>query len=76
MTSSRETNAILKQSVDAPLDVKLIIHHQLPGIELVSLLYYIDGATWDLPPDQRVDFGSTIQADFNICFDMVNLSVF
>jgi hypothetical protein len=43
----------------------LIIHHQFPGIELVSPLYYSDGICY-LPPDQRIDAGSSMKAGFHI----------
>jgi hypothetical protein len=43
-----------------------IIHHQFPGVELISPVYFSLFATCCLSPDQRVDFSSTTQADFNI----------
>jgi hypothetical protein len=46
--------------------MKLIIHHQFPGIELVSPIYAGDGVTCYLPPDQKVDVDATTQAGFNI----------
>jgi hypothetical protein len=52
--------------VDRLLEVKLIIHNQFPGIELVSPMYYINGATCYLSPAQRVDVDSTTQAGFDI----------
>jgi hypothetical protein len=51
---------------DVPSKVKLILHHQLPGIELVSPVYAGDGVECYLSPDQTVDIGSTTQAEFNI----------
>jgi hypothetical protein len=50
----------------APSKVKLLIHHQFPGIELVSPAYACDNATCHTSPDQRVDFGSTVQVVFNV----------
>jgi hypothetical protein len=44
----------------------LIIHHQFPGIELVSPVYYSIFATCCLLPDQRVNVGTTTQIGFNI----------
>jgi hypothetical protein len=49
-----------------PSKVKLIIHHQFPGVELVSPFYDCYGATCYILPDQSVDVGSTTQAGFNI----------
>jgi hypothetical protein len=51
---------------DTLAEVKLTIHHQFPGIELVSPVYASDCATCYLSPDQKVDVGSTMQASFNI----------
>jgi hypothetical protein len=45
-----------------------VIHHQFPGIELVSPVYACDSAICHLSPDQCVDVGSTTQASFNINF--------
>jgi hypothetical protein len=54
-------------SADAPLEVKLTIHNQFSGIELVSPDYgSSDGAKCHLSPDQRVVVGSTTQAGYNI----------
>jgi hypothetical protein len=50
----------------APSKVKLMIHHQFPGIELVSPLYCSNGAACCLLPDQRVNDGSMVQVGFNI----------
>jgi hypothetical protein len=66
MTSTRDIGAILKQSAKAPSKVKLIIHHQFPGIELVSPICAGKCATCYLSPDQSVVVGSTTQAGFNI----------
>jgi hypothetical protein len=66
MTSIHDTGAILEQSTDASLKVNLMIHHQFPGIELVSPICACDGATCYLSPDQSVVVGFTTQAGFNI----------
>jgi hypothetical protein len=66
MTSRRRIGYILKWLVDRPLEVKLIIHNQFPGVELVSPVYASEGAKRYLSPDQSVDFGSTTQAGFDI----------
>jgi hypothetical protein len=50
---------------DAP-KMTLVIHHQFPGVELASPIYYSFYAIWYLSPDQCVDAGSTMQAGFNI----------
>jgi hypothetical protein len=64
MTSTRDTGAILKQSAKAPSKVNLMIHHQFPGIELVSPICAGKGATCYLSPDQSVVVDSTTQAGF------------
>jgi hypothetical protein len=51
---------------DVLSEVKLIIHHQCPGIELVSPVYASDGAKCHLTPYQRAYVGSTTQVGFNI----------
>jgi hypothetical protein len=66
MTSTPSTGTFLKWLIMNPSKVKLVIHHQCPDIELVSPLYYSEGATCYLPPDQRIDAGSTMKAGFNI----------
>jgi hypothetical protein len=65
MASTHDTDASQQCRKNA-LKVNLVIHQQFPGIELVSPLYYSDGAICYLPPDQRVDVGSTTQVGFNI----------
>jgi hypothetical protein len=65
--STRSTDANRQLRNNTP-KVKLVIHHQFPGIELVSPVYACDGATCILPPDQRVNVGSTMQTGFNINF--------
>jgi hypothetical protein len=49
-----------------PSEVKLMIYHECLGIELVSPLCYSNGATYDIPPNQRIDFDSVMQTKFNI----------
>jgi hypothetical protein len=54
-------------SADSPLEVKLMIHHQFPGIELVSPSYGSSvGAKCHLSPAQRVVAGSTTQVGYHI----------
>jgi hypothetical protein len=55
----------------APSEVKLIIHNQCPGIELVSPMYVSNGAICHLSLDQRVDVGSTMQVSFSINHDQI-----
>jgi hypothetical protein len=64
LTHGAGTNQQYQNGV--PSKVKLMIHHQYFGIELVSPLCACDGATCHLSPDQKVIVGSTTQADFNI----------
>jgi hypothetical protein len=68
MTSTYASNfGTIQSSQNATLSkVKLIAHHQFPGVELVSPVYVGDGIACYLSPDQRVDVGSTMQAGFNI----------
>jgi LAS superfamily LD-carboxypeptidase LdcB len=61
LVDSNDTDAIQSSQNDASSKVKLIIHNQFPGTELVSPLYYSDGVTCCLSPDQKVDIGSTTQ---------------
>jgi hypothetical protein len=71
MTSIRDTgdvDIIQLHKNDTLSKAKLMIHHQFPGVVLVSPLYYSDNEAYHLSLDQRVDVGSTIQADFNIDF--------
>jgi hypothetical protein len=49
--------------------VKVTIHHQFPGVELVSPVYAGKGATCCMSIDQKVDVGSTTQTGFNIDTD-------
>jgi hypothetical protein len=49
--------------------VRLIIYHQLPGVELVSPVYSSLFATCYLSPDQCVDVGFATQVGFNIGLD-------
>jgi hypothetical protein len=66
LTHTNDIGIIQSLHNDVLSKVKLIIHNQFPGIELVSPLYYSNGAVCCLSPDQRVDVGSTMQAGFNI----------
>jgi hypothetical protein len=65
-TYINNANTIQPRQNNTPSKVKLMTHHQFPGIELVSPMYVSDGATCYLSPDQKVDAGSTEQVDFNI----------
>jgi hypothetical protein len=65
-TDSDDTGTIQLPRNDAPSKVKLMIHHQFPGIELTSPVYASNGAECLLSPDQNVDFGSITYACFNI----------
>jgi hypothetical protein len=65
-TDSNVTDSIQACQNDTLPKMKLVINNQFPGIELVSPLYYSNGAVCYLSPDQRVDVGSTMQAIFNI----------
>jgi hypothetical protein len=66
LTDSVIANIIQSIAYDAPSKVKLMIHHQFPDIELVSPLYYGNGATCYLSPKQIVNAGFTMQTGFNI----------
>jgi hypothetical protein len=63
MASIRHTSIIQPQQNDK---VKLVIHHQFPGIELTSPVYVSRYATCHLSPSQSVHFGSTTQVGFKI----------
>jgi hypothetical protein len=67
-TDNNNVDSIQSRRSYAAVEVKLIIHHQFPGIELVSPVYARDGATCYLLPDQRLDVGSTTQAGFKLDF--------
>jgi hypothetical protein len=68
MASIHTSNfGIIQSHLDgAPLKVKLVIHNQCPGIELVSPVYGGDSITCYISPDQRVDAGSKMQVGFSI----------
>jgi hypothetical protein len=66
MAPAHDVNTIQSRKDGTPSEVKLIIHHQCPGIELISPEHVGNGATCRLSPDQKVDTGSTMQAGFNI----------
>jgi hypothetical protein len=68
MVSIHASNAGIIQPCQSnvPSKVKLMLHHQFPGIELVSPTYVGDGVTCCLSPDQIVDTGSTMQTGFSI----------
>jgi hypothetical protein len=65
-TDSSDTGTIQPRQNVAPSKVNLVIHHQFPGIELVSPVYACNGAKRHLSLKKRVAVGSTVQASFNI----------
>jgi hypothetical protein len=65
-TDTSDVGIIQSSQNDASSKMKLMIHNQLPGVELVSQVYYSIFATCYLPPSQCVDAGSTMQVDYNI----------
>jgi hypothetical protein len=70
MTSTHSSAAgtiQLRQNRASP-KVKLVIHNQFPGIELVSPVYAGRFVACHLSPDQRVVIGSTTQVGFNTSF--------
>jgi hypothetical protein len=44
----------------------IIIHNQYPDLELTSPVYFSDGTTCHLFPDQKADIGTTTKASFGI----------
>jgi hypothetical protein len=54
-----------RRRINCGPEIKLMIHHQLPGIELVSPVYAGCHATCSIQPEQKVNVGSTMQAYFN-----------
>jgi hypothetical protein len=66
--NNSDADTIQSSQNSLPSKMKLIIHHQLPGVELVSPAYAGNGITCYLSPDQRVDIGSTAQVGFKIDF--------
>jgi hypothetical protein len=66
LTDNSTADSIQLSQHGAPLEVKVIIHHQFPGVELVSPVYAGNGASCYFSPDQKVDVGLTTQASFNI----------
>jgi hypothetical protein len=63
--SLTRTNAKRRRVNSAP-DIKLMVHHQLPGIKLVSPICVGSCAVCRLLPVQRVDIGSIVQAIFSV----------
>jgi hypothetical protein len=55
-----------RQCVYSAPEIKLMIHHQFPGIELISPIYASYHATCSLPLEQKVNAGSTMQVRFNV----------
>jgi hypothetical protein len=70
-TDNSDTDTIQSSQNDTLSKVKLVLYHQLPDIELVSPVYAGTGVTCYLPPDQKVDVGSTMQFVFDIDPDQV-----
>jgi hypothetical protein len=66
MTSTYDAGINQRCQNDTPSKVSLIIHHQFPGVELVSPICIGDGITCYLSPDQSVDVDSTAKASFSI----------
>jgi hypothetical protein len=67
MASTYSAGANQQYQNNALLEVKLVIHHQLPGTELVSPNHgWGAGARCYISPDQRVDIGSTAQTGYSI----------
>jgi hypothetical protein len=65
-TDSSDTDTIRSCQNDLPAKIRLVIHNQFPGIELVSPVYVSNNATDYLSSNQKVDVGATMQVDFNI----------
>jgi hypothetical protein len=63
MTLTNNSGTIQSSQNVKPTKVKLVIHNQSPGIELISPVYACEDkdAKCLLPPNQRVDFGFTAQ---------------
>jgi hypothetical protein len=66
LTDSNDADIVQSSQNNAPLKVKLIIHHQFPGVELTLPVYACENATCHLSPDQSLDVGSMMQAGFSI----------
>jgi hypothetical protein len=64
LTDSSEAGIIQSHQNDVPSKVKLMLHHQFPGVELVSPAYAGGNATCYLLPHQKVDVGSTTRIGF------------
>jgi hypothetical protein len=65
-THTRGVNLIPFLHGGIPTVVDLIIHNQVPGIELVSPVYTGYGIEFDLSPNERVNFGSTTHISFDV----------
>jgi hypothetical protein len=66
MASIRGVGTNQQYRNNAPSKVNLVLHHQCPGVELVSPVHGSAGATCYLISGQRVNAGYTAQASFNI----------
>jgi hypothetical protein len=65
LTYTNDTNTIQLPS-NAISKVKLKIHYQLSGTELVHPIYVSNCSTCRLSPNHRVDADSIVQVGFNI----------
>jgi hypothetical protein len=61
----RETHVKRRRINSAPT-IELMIHHQFPGIELVSPIYASHNARCSLQPEQKVNAGSTMKTCFKV----------
>jgi hypothetical protein len=67
-TDSSDSSIIQSHQNDVPSKLRLIIHSQLPSIELVSPVYACVGARCHLSSCHKIDTDSTAKIDFNINF--------
>jgi CRISPR/Cas system-associated endoribonuclease Cas2 len=70
MASTRNTSVIPKLSASVPSEVKMELHNQISGIELISPAYASDDAACNLLPKQKLAVGSTTQIGFKIDFSL------
>jgi hypothetical protein len=66
MESTHDVDTIQSHQNNTPSRVALVIHHQFPGIELTSLLYYGNGAVCPQLSDQQIDIGTKRKYGFEI----------
>jgi hypothetical protein len=65
LTDNNDTGTIQPHQSNIPF-LEVMIHHQFPDIALVSPLCYSNSIAYYIPSDQRIDFGTTAQAGFEI----------